>query len=151
MTFEEGQEWVAQDGVGFVNPGEKTLSGMAHLSREKGPRTTLCTWKLYLDSCATYHSVFVEWCLDNIRTVGVSLTGHCNAGTTTSTKKGLYGEFEMWLNTKGIANLLSIPQLEEDGYTVDYNTKRDWVVTTCLLYTSPSPRDQRGSRMPSSA
>ena len=25
------------------------------------------------------------------------------------------------------------------------------VVTTCLLYTSPSPRDQRGSRMPSSA
>ena len=25
------------------------------------------------------------------------------------------------------------------------------VHTTCLLYTSPSPRDQRGSRMPSSA
>ena len=24
-------------------------------------------------------------------------------------------------------------------------------VYTCLLYTSPSPRDQRGSRMPSSA
>ena len=25
------------------------------------------------------------------------------------------------------------------------------VPTSCLLYTSPSPRDQRGSRMPSSA
>ena len=25
------------------------------------------------------------------------------------------------------------------------------LVMTCLLYTSPSPRDQRGSRMPSSA
>ena len=25
------------------------------------------------------------------------------------------------------------------------------LVLTCLLYTSPSPRDQRGSRMPSSA
>ena len=24
-------------------------------------------------------------------------------------------------------------------------------IRTCLLYTSPSPRDQRGSRMPSSA
>ena len=24
-------------------------------------------------------------------------------------------------------------------------------IMTCLLYTSPSPRDQRGSRMPSSA
>ena len=27
----------------------------------------------------------------------------------------------------------------------------DGVYLTCLLYTSPSPRDQRGSRMPSSA
>ena len=26
-----------------------------------------------------------------------------------------------------------------------------WRCFTCLLYTSPSPRDQRGSRMPSSA
>ena len=26
-----------------------------------------------------------------------------------------------------------------------------YLVRTCLLYTSPSPRDQRGSRMPSSA
>ena len=25
------------------------------------------------------------------------------------------------------------------------------VIKVCLLYTSPSPRDQRGSRMPSSA
>ena len=25
------------------------------------------------------------------------------------------------------------------------------LATACLLYTSPSPRDQRGSRMPSSA
>ena len=36
--------------------------------------------------------------------------------------------------------------------------KRDWfgfnqgaLIGSCLLYTSPSPRDQRGSRMPSSA
>ena len=27
----------------------------------------------------------------------------------------------------------------------------DFHPKTCLLYTSPSPRDQRGSRMPSSA
>ena len=26
-----------------------------------------------------------------------------------------------------------------------------WLSMGCLLYTSPSPRDQRGSRMPSSA
>ena len=28
---------------------------------------------------------------------------------------------------------------------------QDRLLTPCLLYTSPSPRDQRGSRMPSSA
>ena len=29
--------------------------------------------------------------------------------------------------------------------------KQDTAINICLLYTSPSPRDQRGSRMPSSA
>ena len=29
--------------------------------------------------------------------------------------------------------------------------KRNKQYISCLLYTSPSPRDQRGSRMPSSA
>ena len=32
-----------------------------------------------------------------------------------------------------------------------YAGGEDAKVKTCLLYTSPSPRDQRGSRMPSSA
>ena len=31
------------------------------------------------------------------------------------------------------------------------STAPDETTSTCLLYTSPSPRDQRGSRMPSSA
>ena len=31
-----------------------------------------------------------------------------------------------------------------------YNRYEEWA-ESCLLYTSPSPRDQRGSRMPSSA
>ena len=35
----------------------------------------------------------------------------------------------------------------EEGSTVEIFTNS----STCLLYTSPSPRDQRGSRMPSSA
>ena len=32
-----------------------------------------------------------------------------------------------------------------------YSAEASSLVRTCLLYTSPSPRDQRGSRMPSSA
>ena len=34
------------------------------------------------------------------------------------------------------------------GQATDYHLRITWA---CLLYTSPSPRDQRGSRMPSSA
>ena len=41
------------------------------------------------------------------------------------------------------------------GEAINYpsGTKSPFILnsTTCLLYTSPSPRDQRGSRMPSSA
>ena len=36
------------------------------------------------------------------------------------------------------------------SYKTAYNFECD-LMYSCLLYTSPSPRDQRGSRMPSSA
>ena len=40
-----------------------------------------------------------------------------------------------------------------DGHLTgtDLKAQTKEVIGTCLLYTSPSPRDQRGSRMPSSA
>ena len=38
------------------------------------------------------------------------------------------------------------------GLVIDHDSAANFVpVNSCLLYTSPSPRDQRGSRMPSSA
>ena len=38
------------------------------------------------------------------------------------------------------------------GTSINGNPREALVkIDTCLLYTSPSPRDQRGSRMPSSA
>ena len=40
-----------------------------------------------------------------------------------------------------------IPDLDGDG-DPDYNFAREY---SCLLYTSPSPRDRQKSRMPSSA
>ena len=46
--------------------------------------------------------------------------------------------------TEGVAN--DIAEIFNTPLSGAYN----WDYT-CLLYTSPSPRDQRGSRMPSSA
>ena len=51
----------------------------------------------------------------------------------------------------------SAPALREEGGTKTFTLihkdlkPHNTMVTGCLLYTSPSPRDQRGSRMPSSA
>ena len=58
------------------------------------------------------------------------LQGNCNTGVSNSNEKGYYGLWNLWLNEHGIVNLLSIPQLEMDGYFIDYNTKQDWAVTT---------------------
>ena len=37
------------------------------------------------------------------------------------------------------------------GHDFNLNRLERYITICCLLYTSPSPRDQRGSRMPSSA
>ena len=36
----------------------------------------------------------------------------------------------MWYNKHGMANLLSVPMLEADGYTISTHTQGDWVVTS---------------------
>ena len=73
-------------------------------------------WKLFFDSCGTYHSAFVDWMLSDVHEVSTVLRGNCNAGVMSTNVKGYYGLWEFWLNKKGIANLLSIPQLKNDGY-----------------------------------
>ena len=114
----------------------------ASVENKPGKRFTLHPHKLYLDSCVTYHSKFVRNMLSNMKTGNTVLQGNYNAGVSTSQEKGVYGLWTFWLNEKGIANFLSISQLEKDGYTIDYNTKRDWVVRTpsgkCLLFKSDS-------------
>ena len=48
--------------------------------------------------------------------------------------------------------LISHPMLDQLGATICYPKRRiEWEAFTCLLYTSPSPRDGLLSRMPSSA
>ena len=39
----------------------------------------------------------------------------------------------------------------QEALAIDETFVRGHLALSCLLYTSPSPRDQRGSRMPSSA
>ena len=45
-------------------------------------------------------------------------------------EKGWYKNFQVWLNKRGIVNLLSILMLEEAGYEVSTHTDGEWKVTT---------------------
>ena len=60
--------------------------------------------------------------------------------------------------TDGVEAVLNWAVPTGNGGLFNLNASGAWIstdvsddVNTCLLYTSPSPRDQRGSRMPSSA
>ena len=55
---------------------------------------------------------------------------------------------------KGVAKELKLSSFEprhQDQAALHLVERRGALKEICLLYTSPSPRDQRGSRMPSSA
>ena len=120
--------------VGFIQVGKKSESGHSLFLKGTVPNVetnyvqgkhvlfaavrnspvncfTLDSHKLYLDSCATYHSAFVRWMLDDLKTVTMVLKGTCNAGVSTSNEKGFYGLWNFWLNEQCIANLLSITQI----------------------------------------
>ena len=82
-----------------------------------------------LDRMSLYHELGVDILfieaptdLDQLRRIPKELAGPCMVN----------------LIDGGATPLLSAAEYQEMGYA-------------CLLYTSPSPRDQRGSRMPSSA
>ena len=84
---------------------------MAHARRTLDPN------KLYLDSTSSFHQMFTDEHLEDIKQVEVVLSGHCNAGTSFSDEKGVYLDlFKMWLVKNGIANLLSLPRLERDVF-----------------------------------
>ena len=83
-----------------------------------GSRFTLDWWKVYLDSCATYHTFFIKEYLRGIYTSKTVMNGSCNAGTVATRKKGWFGEFEVWYNKHRMKNLLAVPMLEADGYTI---------------------------------
>ena len=113
---------------GTSNTGKQVYftQNTEHVSKQ----FTLDAHKLYLDSCAIYHSSFVRWVLGNMNQVSTLLKGNCNAGVSTSDETFSLGVWEFWLNEQGIANLLSIPQLDKYGCVINHITNRDWVVTT---------------------
>ena len=80
--------------------------------------------------------------LNKYRNIGIM--AHIDAGKTTTTERVLY--------YTGKSH--KIGEVHDGAATMDWmeqEQERGITITSCLLYTSPSPRDISGSRMPSSA
>ena len=132
----------------LTNAQREELAGMVHISlrnaefegigflqndstnpRIIATRNTLDPHWLYHDSTSSFHQVYTEEHVDNLRLAGATLRADCNAGTNFATKKGWYvALFNHWLVRNSITNLLSLPQLEADGFRLSYHTGEKWIV-----------------------
>jgi len=85
--------------------------------------------KLNLGACLSFCQIFTAMHLDEINKVSTTLRGRCNTGTATSDEKSMYlSLFEIWLIHNGIANLLSVAQLELDGFRLMYAVCTTWYI-----------------------
>ena len=89
-----------------------------------------------------------------------TLTGSNSTTTADITAKGITGTItaankvydgNTVASTSGVLSGVVAGDTVTLTSTGDFTDKNAATGKTCLLYTSPSPRDQRGSRMPSSA
>ena len=80
-----------------------------------------------------------EYSLDRYRNFGIM--AHIDAGKTTCSERILF--------YTGKSH--NIGEVHDGAATMDHMEQEQERGITCLLYTSPSPRDRTRSRMPSSA
>ena len=73
--------------------GDKGFQGLQ--IKNGGTCKTLDEHQLYLDSCATYNSCFIEKFLDSITDSDMVLHGNFNTGTTITNQVGWYGACKM--------------------------------------------------------
>ena len=112
------------EGLGCLVSLGQNQRGHARPAKEK-----LGENRVYLDSCLSFHQVCTKKYLHDVNITMTRLKIDCNTGTTYYKRKGWRKAFYMWLVESGIANILRVPELKTDGFTISYNSKRDWVVS----------------------
>ena len=90
------------------------------------------------------------------RTINRDIDDLCKAGIPIVTRQGIKGGISIMEGYKIDKTLLSCVEMQDilaglGGLDSVNGTNRYGKLMDCLLYTSPSPRDKRQSRMPSSA
>ena len=103
------------------------------------------------DDAAIFNHLF-------LKKMKVKLDGEYNSRFASSYRKAKtlwakkYGKaYHNWNIGHTIIGILASAAAIGISFAFVVKQPSQWVLLGCLLYTSPSPRDQRGSRMPSSA
>ena len=88
------------------------------VNQKSNQRKKLYPTRIYLENCPMYNNMYNEDLLKYVREWNSCLFGNCNAGKTSTNKKGHFGYILYWINKEWIANILSTPKLEDMGFCI---------------------------------
>ena len=80
------------------------------VNQKASKRGKLYPTMIYQYNFSAYNHMYNEELLTDIREGNSWLFGDCNAGTTSTNKKGHFGFIECWINKERIDNIFSIPK-----------------------------------------
>jgi hypothetical protein len=83
--------------------------------------------RVYLDGCSTVHAFKSDKYLEGIKTKARGVRINCNAGAVSTNKRGTYGSLKVWYLPDGIANIISMHELEE-MYRITYDSWQGYYV-----------------------
>ena len=77
--------------------------------------------RVYLEGCSTVHAFKSDKYLEGIKTKAQGVRINCNAGAVSTNKRGMYGSLKVWYLPDGIANIISMHELE-GMYRITYDS-----------------------------
>jgi hypothetical protein len=83
--------------------------------------------RVYLDGCSTVHAFKSDKYLEGIKTKAQGVRINCNAGAVSTNKRGTYGSLKVWYLPDGIANIISMHELE-GMYRITYDSWQGYYV-----------------------
>ncbi len=83
--------------------------------------------RVYLDRCLTVHAFKSDKYLEGIKTEAQGVRINCSAGAVSTNKRGTYGSLKVWYLPDGIANIISMHELE-GMYSITYNSWQGYYV-----------------------
>ena len=78
--------------------------------------------RVYLDGCSTVTAFKNDKFLKSIKTEARGVKINCNAGAISTNKRGKYGNLKVWYLPDGIANIISMHELES-LYRITYDQR----------------------------